>query len=75
MDSFLDIIQGGSRTKKAGSRRFLVPRSKGSIATETAVFSLAFSATQIDVDLVKVDYINEHAGEIEVTVVRCQGFR
>jgi hypothetical protein len=70
VESFIDTFQGGSNVKPLDRKRFLVPRS-GSVATYTALFSLSFSQDSLDIDLIRVDHINEHLGEVDVTIVRC----
>jgi hypothetical protein len=77
LDAFLDIITVGASVKEATDRvlnkRYLVPRSTAPFG-RAALIKLSFNEGNIDVDLIRVDYINAHSGEIELTLVRCYGY-
>jgi hypothetical protein len=65
MDTFLGNVSGGSEVKKIGTKRYSLPSSRRGL-TQSALYSLDFSDQSIEVDLVKVDHINEHLGEVEL---------
>jgi hypothetical protein len=72
---FLDIFQGGKLVKQNGENgrnRYLIPQSPSPFGA--AVLNYAtFSDSDITVDLIRINHINRHSGEIELTVTRCLG--
>jgi hypothetical protein len=72
VSSFLDFTQGGRRVKEKTPRRFLVPRISGN-QTDCSLFSAVGSKDHLDIDLIGIDHINEHTGEVDLTIIRCWG--
>ena len=73
VNPFGHIVRGGEKVKVNGDNRFLVPSSGATGNVSRSVVSFTISQKFIDVNLVKVDHINDHSGETDITVARCFG--
>jgi hypothetical protein len=49
------------------------PSIAASDYVKSVVVSLSFSLNFIDANFIKVDHINEHSREVDVTIMRCHG--
>jgi hypothetical protein len=73
VDTFRDMYGGSLTTKNSDELyRFLVPASVGA-QTPSSLVALSHSEKFLYFDVVTVTHINEHSGEVELTIVRVLG--